>query len=77
VQLFLDRATRDDSPLVRAACLRGLMALKVQNDAVRQVLVQAQDEWDPRVRLAAREVRDWLLTQNGSAMASPVIRIGQ
>jgi hypothetical protein len=75
VRVLLDRASKDEAPLVRAACLRSLVSLKVHDAALLRVLRQAQGDGDLRVRLAAGEVEEWVRTTTSAAMASPASRV--
>jgi HEAT repeat protein len=71
---LINSASRDSSPAVRAGCLRALVRLKVRDGALPGVVSRLQADSDPRVRVAAAELKSWL--QGGQAARDyPTLRI--
>jgi hypothetical protein len=77
VRVLLETATRDEAPLVRAACLRSLVVLKVRGEQMKQVVRQCESDKDPRVQIAAREARDWLRADGGTMASTQPVRLLQ
>jgi hypothetical protein len=65
VEALLSRATDDPAPEVRAACLCGLVKLRIAGPAVVRVVARLQKDQDPLVRHAVQTAGEWLQAHPG------------
>jgi hypothetical protein len=57
---LVQAAGKDRSGLVRAACVRGICRLQVEDPSLPGLARKLQTDSDPQVRQAARDLQQWM-----------------